>query len=312
MNEQQKIANDNMIVKFIVGSKLYGTDTPESDTDYEGVFIQPMDVKLSLHKIEEVHCGTKAEGSQRQNNPDDVDFKMYAVDQFIHLLACNNPNKIELLFAEPIYTTRYWDMIREKKDLFLSQKIASSFMGYAHQQKQHLLNKRRRLDSFRSAKDYLNTLTELTPEISHNLITERKENGFRLFEKFFQYNLHCLEDVKGYVDAQINQYGHRTLSLDKFGYDTKFASHIFRLLVEAIDLMKYQTLSYPISERDFVLRVKSGYYELEEVLLLIDEYTTKFRKAESETKLRKLPDDEGINRLLALVYKVYWMDNDMI
>ena len=47
--------NKNFIIKSVFGSHLYGTDTPESDRDYKGIFIPSME-DCVLNQIKNTIC----------------------------------------------------------------------------------------------------------------------------------------------------------------------------------------------------------------------------------------------------------------
>lgn len=58
MNEQE-LAEENKILLIRCGSHLYGTNTPESDEDFVGVFIPDTPYLLGLNTIEEVDNSIK-------------------------------------------------------------------------------------------------------------------------------------------------------------------------------------------------------------------------------------------------------------
>jgi len=65
------------------------------------------------------------------------DRTIYNVSKFAMLCVDANPNIIELLFVSEsnlICSSRAWDMLLEKKDLFLSKKVKYTFTGYAMSQ----------------------------------------------------------------------------------------------------------------------------------------------------------------------------------
>lgn len=47
------------ILEVITGSNLYGTNTPESDIDYAGIFIPTIDYYFGLKKVEEADFSTQ-------------------------------------------------------------------------------------------------------------------------------------------------------------------------------------------------------------------------------------------------------------
>lgn len=108
----------------IVGSKAYGTDTPESDTDLKGVYIQhPLEV-LSYNEY------------VAQELPD-KDTTYWEVRRFIELLCKSNPTVLELLFSpEDCILEKHplFNILLENKHIFLTKKCVDSFVGYAKQQ----------------------------------------------------------------------------------------------------------------------------------------------------------------------------------
>ena len=111
-----------IIFEAISGSNAYGTNTPESDTDIRGVFVQPLQDVLQYGFIEQV--------SDEKN-----DITFYELGRFTDLLIGNNPNILELI-AMPedciIYKEPHFDMFEVEK--FLTKKVRWTFAGYAEEQ----------------------------------------------------------------------------------------------------------------------------------------------------------------------------------
>lgn len=109
-----------MIFKAIVGSQSYGTATPESDTDYKGVYIQPIDDLISFRYKEQYEVGK--------------DESYYEIRRFIQLLASANPTVLELLYSPPecvLQKDPVFDLLTNVRDKFLTKKCLNSFGGYA-------------------------------------------------------------------------------------------------------------------------------------------------------------------------------------
>jgi hypothetical protein len=115
-------AGTGLIQLHVAGSKAYGTSTPDSDTDYRGVCICPLDYYLGLRRFEQF-VSVKS-----------VDITVYDIKKFVGLAAKANPNILETLWAEPFFTTPAWDILSEHRDLFLTQRVEHTFSGYAHSQ----------------------------------------------------------------------------------------------------------------------------------------------------------------------------------
>lgn len=138
---EQKMALDGLILLERSGSHLYGTNTPESDDDYVGVFIQSRDYVVGRKVCEVVEFNTNPSNSGKKNGPEDLDCKLYSLDKFIGLAVGNNPNCLEFFFPPEncvIFENGFGKQLRNSFNLFVSLKAYHSFRGYAHSQKERL------------------------------------------------------------------------------------------------------------------------------------------------------------------------------
>jgi hypothetical protein len=111
---------DNLIFKAIVGSQSYGTNTPESDIDYKGVYMQSIDELISFGYKEQIEV-TKDEC-------------YWEVRRFLQLLQSANPTVLELLYSPAdciIKTSPQFELLVANRAMFLTQKCLASFGGYA-------------------------------------------------------------------------------------------------------------------------------------------------------------------------------------
>lgn len=108
-----------LLFECISGSKAYGLDTPQSDTDLKGVFYLPKDQFYGLEYIPQISNETN----------DEV---YYELGRFVELLCKNNPNLLELL-ASPKECILYKHPLMNKLsiDMFLSKLCKDTFAGYA-------------------------------------------------------------------------------------------------------------------------------------------------------------------------------------
>ena len=121
---QEKSPGAKPLYLVVRGSHAYGTNIETSDTDYAGVFIQPMEDILGLNYKEQI-------------NDDKHDTVIYELRRFLGLLASNNPTVLELLNTPEdciIYKDPIFDMILENREKFITKMCANSFGGYARQQ----------------------------------------------------------------------------------------------------------------------------------------------------------------------------------
>lgn len=142
--KEQEMAERNLILKVMVGSNLYGTETENSDKDFVGVFIPDKEYVLGLKTCEQVDFRSNPSDSGHRNDKNDTDCTFYSLPKFIKLCAENNPNIVEILFADKkhiLFSNKYGDKLLEAAPLFISKKVKHRFLGYAHSQKQKLLFK---------------------------------------------------------------------------------------------------------------------------------------------------------------------------
>lgn len=117
-------AEDNPAVLFrgIVGSRAYGTQNANSDTDVRGVFVVP-----------------SAEYARLDQPPKQVsdarnDKTFYSLLRFCELAAEANPTTLEMLFLPAdciLKTSPAHAMLVANRGLFVTQKAVDSHLGYA-------------------------------------------------------------------------------------------------------------------------------------------------------------------------------------
>lgn len=150
------------IFRCISGSHAYGMSTPESDIDIRGVFVPSLDYLLGFMKrVQQIEVSRSSEFvmltellgesgvvtldandmvSKRTKKPDgadDTETVVYAIQKFMGLACGANPNILELLYAPDnciIDVHPLWEMLVEKRDLFLSRAACKSFVGYGYAQ----------------------------------------------------------------------------------------------------------------------------------------------------------------------------------
>jgi hypothetical protein len=176
MNYQEAL--DNCIFKYLSGSHCYGTNTEDSDKDYRGVFIAPLNSAFELFNTSFVgrgsikqqlttaidnlnagdfqSCKFQLETILNETDAGDLnlsvgtvknpseDDELQELRKFLKLAADCNPNIIEFLYVEKgiIITSEIWEKIRANRHLFLSKKARFTFSGYALAQLRRIKNHR--------------------------------------------------------------------------------------------------------------------------------------------------------------------------
>jgi hypothetical protein len=112
------------ILKTLVGSRAHGTNLPESDYDFRGVFVaEPLEF---FSPFRDVKTTQWIEG--------DEDNTSYELTHFCKLCASGNPSGLELLVAPIIYASDEGMALRDLLPAFISKKCIPAFIGYSRNQ----------------------------------------------------------------------------------------------------------------------------------------------------------------------------------
>jgi len=288
------------------GSKLYGTNTPNSDDDFVGVFVPNKKYLLGFQNVDEVDCSVKSKDESGKNTKDAVDVKMYALPKFLKLAADVNPNVVELLFVNEENVLLLEDdfkVFMDNYELFVNQRVKHSFQGYAHQQFKKGVTKAQNFSELRKFLELLekyddNDLLAVVMEKEQELQKYNKGNFLQVAGLSFQKNLFN-KKVKKLVKDKLTVASHRAEMWEKYGYDTKFFMHLFRLLNEGEDLLTKGKLEFPVREKEFLLDVRNGKFSLEFLQEEAERRFEKFKNVETN-----LPKKANWNKLEELMVQV--------
>lgn len=244
----------DIIFETLAGSHLYGTNIPESDVDYRGVSLQPWQSLLGLQGFEQIET----------KNPDRC---IYGTNKFLTLASQCNPNIIELLFAPiegatVIACKPVWLHVHEHRNLFISRAAASRFAGYAHQQ-------------FHRMKTHHAWMTGNNPPN----VTVEDFGGVLKPDGGVQWPNAGMQSAYANAHHQWNQYQtwlanrntKRSALEQQFGYDTKYAMHLVRLVQEGEELLLTGNIMLPRPNAADLLKIRAGawtYAEVEDYALM--------------------------------------------
>lgn len=139
-----------LILLHLAGSKLYGNSTPQSDTDYRGIFIAPKETKLGIlgavEQLEgiDVYKSLKKAGLELEETNDII---IWELNRFAKLAADSNPNIFDTLcvdYTNPNYTVYVDERGKElidNRSLFMSSRLKFTFSGYAISQLAKIKNR---------------------------------------------------------------------------------------------------------------------------------------------------------------------------
>ncbi|HET6246237.1 MAG TPA: nucleotidyltransferase domain-containing protein [Tepidisphaeraceae bacterium] len=113
----------HVIYRCIVGSRAYGLDDEESDTDRRGVYLPPAELQWSLYGVPE-----------QLENPRTEEV-YWEIQKFIILALKANPNVLECLYTPLVEhaSPLAGEMLAMRK-LFLSKMVYQTYSGYVMSQ----------------------------------------------------------------------------------------------------------------------------------------------------------------------------------
>ena len=114
---------DYVIYRCVVGSRAFGLDNENSDTDLRGIYLPPAELHWSLYGIPE----------QLENHDNQECY--WELQKFIILALKANPNILECLYTPMIKkVTPIAEKLLGSKEIFLSQLVYQTYNGYVMSQ----------------------------------------------------------------------------------------------------------------------------------------------------------------------------------
>jgi len=256
------------ILKVIHGSQSYGTALPESDVDTKGIAVPPLEhMKGFFYRFDQAE--TKK-----------PDCAIYGVQKFFKLASDCNPNIIEVLFTDEsnvLVRKPAGLLLMDNAQMFLSKKARHTFSGYAHAQlkriKTHrswLLNPPKEkptreafgLDPTRKS------LNSTTMGAIQSLEKEDWELGgevMRVFSAEKAY-LSAVQHWKQYQNWVATRNPARAELEVKYGYDTKHAMHLVRLMRMCVEILRDGVVVVRRPDAEELLEIRAGAWSYEKII----------------------------------------------
>jgi predicted nucleotidyltransferase len=112
-----------IIYRCVVGSRAYGLDNDDSDTDRRGIYLAPAELQWSLY------------GAPEQFEDNSNQSCYWELQKFLTMALKANPNILECLYSPMVEkVTPLGEELLALRDVFLSQMIFQTFNGYAMSQ----------------------------------------------------------------------------------------------------------------------------------------------------------------------------------
>ena len=289
------------IFEALTGSRTYGFSIPESDYDWRGIAVPPQSTLFGFaENFEQYQEGERT---------------IYDIRKFFNLAKDCNPNIIELLFIPDYFVKRntiWGETLRKNRFLFLSTKVRFTFSGYAIAQlkriqthKKWLLNPLKE-EPLREHFGLLNK-SELPTSIRNIL---KASTDKEIDATFGQSTSDMLKReaafIRGHQSWEKYQEWQRTrnptrAALEiKYGYDSKHATHLVRLMRMCKEILQYGDVIVDRThiDADELREIRNGSWSYEHLIKWAEDSEEEIQELYLHcTILPKHPDIKKLNDL---------------
>jgi len=301
-----------VLFKHVAGSYLYGTNTSNSDLDYQSVYMADLKDIVLKRDVETYNNGTNK--SRNKNTANDKDDTVKDLRRFLVDAMKGQTYAVEMLFVPQqfvVSSSPEWEQVAKNRDKLLTNQSAS-FVGYARQQAEKYSRRGTRLEDLGKLEATLKTmepaskLNTMAWEDTTQVYWTEKEGCKHLavLEKFYQHNRKS-GDVLKLVQETMKSYGHRAVTAkEQGGFDWKAVSHCYRVTYEALEFFTTGTMTFPLKEWKHVLAVKLGEVSEEQVKNELDELRDKVDEAVKKSTLPQEADTQFWEEFVLDLYGV--------
>lgn len=301
---EAELVTRHTILEVKHGSHAYGTNVATSDLDIKGVCLIP-DPKLwfGMQTFEQKDSGW---GSDKV---------IYHLPKFLKIAGDCNPNILEALFVEDqdiIKMTPLGKRLRESRHLFLSKKAKHTFSGYAHGELQKVKKHKQWMDKAPDRKPLESDFKQrkiidvgpLGTQLGSNtkiirIYTTDQPNWFQLeVESFDKLGYEqAVKNYKEYNEWCKNRNPVKFAREQKFGYESKNAMHLIRLLRMGLEILTLGEVRVKRPDAAELLEIREGAWSLDKILDYSNELDSKLEEAYEKSSLPFSSDWKAIEAL---------------
>lgn len=252
-----------ILSKITVGSRLYGTSVPTSDTDYRGVYL-PSRSDCLLGRIKDTW-----------DDKTEVDTSYFSLQTFLRLASEGQSMAIEMLAAPDgmiVSSSPVWDNLRANRRLFYTRSMYS-FLGYAKGMASKYSARIDRLTETETILGLLLPLTDLGYRLSDawaalpeslNAVKSTNDRSTNADKRVYvvcgreiqatAYVNHAYSVIKAIHDG----YGERVRAAKEGKIDFKALGHAFRVAYQAREIVTTGDLSFPLANADWLKALRLG------------------------------------------------------
>jgi hypothetical protein len=216
---------------------------------------------------------------------------VYALAKFARLALAGNPNILEVLWTDGegiLHCDESGERLRAGRALFLSRRAGERFLGYAEEQETRLERHRRWLAEPPSGPP--------APEaFGATMVGGRARFPHADAQKAFDA---ALKHWTHFNRWRAERNSARAELEARFGYDTKHALHLLRLLAMGAELLERQELLVRRPDAEWLRGVRAGRLSYPELQAAVAERKRGLRAAIERSSLPPDPDAQAVEALV--------------
>jgi hypothetical protein len=320
----------NVIVEMKFGSHLYGTDTPESDHDFKGVFLPEAESLILGPAFKGSYAksiNTNTNASDGKNTSQDVDREFYSLHYFLKLALEGQTVALDMLHAPQsaiLKSSHLWDVLVEQRSRFYTKNL-KTFIGYARRQAAKYGIKGSRLAEVRMVARFLEKTmhrTKWNEDLKlrdvwdwlpkgehiyfHSGASDKQDSmSLKMYEvvgKKFQETAR-ISYVLPILLRFITEYGLRAQKAEQNeGVDWKALSHALRAAYQIKELFLDGTMTLPLPQAGLILAVKQGRIGFKSVQAELEQTMSEVEELALRSELPEKADHKFVRHLLLYAY----------
>lgn len=313
----------------LAGSQAHGTARADSDVDFRGVCVAPLAVRLSLlRKFEQeertldgaawaepvwrdVRSRVEAHGTAARGLAVKAESVLFEVAKFLAMCTEGNPNALEILFADErdwMFCRPAWRRIHASRRLFLTRKVQTTYLGYGLSQLKRIRSHRGWLlnppagkparkdfglpeqgtfsvDDQHRIEHRLTEELQLPPEV---VATLRAEKRYRAAMKQWE-SYQRWKAERNPLRAELEQ---------QYGYDTKHAAHLVRLMRMGVEVLELGELRVRRPDWAELVAIRDGAMTYDALVAEAERLQERMRAALATSTLPAAVDSGAVDELL--------------
>lgn len=264
--------HQRLLLKVRAGSRSHGLANETSDEDSRGVCLPLPRFLYGLSHFEQ----WESVGG---------DHVVYSLAKFVRLALDGNPNIIETFYVEPedrLYLHPLAIPLVNGRDRFLSRNVGAKFGRYAIGQLQKIERHHRWMTQQPPEKPAPEQFGAVSGENSPKFPDHGAERAYRAAAKHH----------RDYQEWRRNRNPRRAELEARYGYDTKHAMHLCRLLKMGVEILRDGEVHVKRADGAWLRSVREGALTYRELLDWVAQAEAELAEAERATTLPDKPDLE--------------------